>query len=41
MAKVIAIRRKKTVRVTRAAGRPVTIAVRGTDITVRTTRKRT
>jgi hypothetical protein len=40
MAKIIAIRKKRSVRIARPAGRPVTIAVRGVDIQVRTSRKR-
>ena len=38
MAKVLVIRRKRTVKVHRASERPVTIAKRGMDITVRKTR---
>jgi hypothetical protein len=35
MAKVLVIRRKRTVKVHRSSERPVTIAKRGMDITVR------
>lgn len=39
MAKIIAIRRKRTVAVKRSDGRNVTIAVRGIDIQVKPSRK--
>jgi hypothetical protein len=38
MVKVLVIRRKRTVKVHRSAGRPVTIAKRGVDIAVRKNR---